>query len=82
MGAFRKLRVTNETAEIAAQAARTGELVELKDRRGEVNRGWVRHCEYEFGIDKGWFVWLEYQNDFAVADLLAHLDDVKRKTLN
>ena len=70
-GAFHKLRVTDATACVAQVAATTGEMVELKDRRGETHRGWVRYCHYEFGYDQGWIVWFQYRDDFTIRDVIA-----------
>jgi len=66
MSIYVRMRVTNETAEIAQGAAKTGELVEIKDRHGVLHKGWVRGVQYEVGLDQGWFIALELRDDTAL----------------
>jgi hypothetical protein len=72
-GAFFKLRITDQTAYIAERVHAAGELVELKDRKGEVHVGWVRQISYEVGLDQGWFVWFQYRDDTTTRDVIANI---------
>jgi hypothetical protein len=72
-GAFFKLRITDATAPIAQTVHKTRDLVELKDRKGELHIGWVREIAYEVGLDQGWFIWFEYRDDYTTRDVIANL---------
>jgi hypothetical protein len=37
-----RLRVTDATLQSAQHAARSGELIELRDKHGQLHKGWVR----------------------------------------
>lgn len=72
-GAIVRMRVSDATQPAACGAARTGELVEMRDKRGIVHRGWVRGVDYEMGIDQGWFIWFEHQADYTTQDIIAQV---------
>jgi hypothetical protein len=75
MGAIVRIRVTEQTKDIAHAAAQTGERIELRDRHGVLHKGRVvgDGVEYEFGIDQGWFIWFEHEGDFTTQDIIARM---------
>ena len=72
-GAFFKLRVTDQTATVAERVHKAGELVELRDKKGEVHVGWVKQISYEVGLDQGWFIWFQYRDDTTTRDVIANI---------
>jgi hypothetical protein len=81
-GTFVKLRITDQTADVAQRVHKAGELVELRDRKGEVHTGWVREISYEVGLDQGWFVWFEHRDDYSTRDVIANLLGQHGQTAN
>lgn len=73
MSVYVTMRVTTATADVAQQASKTGELVELRDRHGVLHRGYVRGVEYQIGVDQGWFVAFEMVDDGSLGPVLEKL---------
>lgn len=81
-GTFVKLRITDQTATVAQKVHGAKELVELKDKKGEIHVGWVREIAYEVGLDQGWFIWFEHRDDYSTRDVIANLLGQHGQTAN
>ena len=74
MTAYVMMRLTNESARIAQDAEKSGELLEVKDRHGVVHKGYVRGMEYQFGVNQGWFAAIELIDDESLGPVLERIN--------
>lgn len=63
MSTFVHVRILDDAFGTAQSALNSGETIELRTRHGEILRGRVCSMQYIVGLDQGWFVVFEVEND-------------------
>ena len=57
--AYLTIRIAPDSVQVAQSAFLTHELLELRDRHGQLHKGYVRGVEYVMDRDPGWYVAFE-----------------------